>query len=114
LVTDEDDGKPGAYDLPEATTAGALAAPPPVKDKNGKPLTNGTNGVLSQDDNEHWVETVGWAPRFGNGEVKGEEEEVSLLDHETWVEGKLADKFFGGKNYEHDLWFWLIIYRLVP
>jgi len=24
-------------------------------------------------------------------------EEESLADHQTWVEGKLDDKFFGGK-----------------
>ena len=39
---------------------------------------------------------TGWAPRFGwpaDSAMGGE----SLLDHATWVEGKLPDKFFGGK-----------------
>lgn len=39
------------------------------------------------------MERFGWAPRFGNGE--NFDHEGSLLDHQTWVEGKLDDKFFG-------------------
>lgn len=92
-MTDIDDGKPSAYDLPEASIAGALAAASPVKDKNGKPVANG----LTKDDEAHWVEKTGWAPRFGTGSFPGEEDEGSMLDHQTWVEGKLEDKFFGGK-----------------
>ena len=38
---------------------------------------------------------MGWAPRFGNPWDK-EEDQTSLLDHQTWLEGKLDDKFFGG------------------
>jgi Ca2+-dependent lipid-binding protein len=40
---------------------------------------------------------VGWEPRFGTGETASqkEEDDRNLLDHQTWVESKLEDKFFG-------------------
>lgn len=95
VITDIDDGKPGAYDLPPPSTAGALAAPP--KDEFGKPLTNGVNGPIDVDQDERWIERTGWAPRFGNGAADVSMEGESLGDHQTWVEGKLEDKFFGGK-----------------
>ncbi|KAG9238347.1 C2 domain-containing protein [Amylocarpus encephaloides] len=97
IPTDIDDGGPGAYDLPPPSTAGAIAPPKAQKDTNGKPLTNGVNGTLERDDYERWVERTGWAPRFGNGSI-GEstaDAETSFADHQTWVEGKLDDKFFG-------------------
>jgi hypothetical protein len=92
IATDIDDGTPGAYDLPEASTAGALAAPVAKKDKDGKAIP----GAMTEDDEDRWVSKTGWAPRFGNGDPKNDEG-PSMLDHQTWVEGKLADKFFGGK-----------------
>lgn len=94
VATDLDNGSPGKYDLPPPSTAGALAPPVPAKDQDGKPLTNGTVPI-EEDENQRWIERTGWAPRFGNGET-GEVVE-SLADHQTWVEGKLADKFFGGR-----------------
>ncbi|MBV35683.1 MAG: hypothetical protein CMP47_09565 [Rickettsiales bacterium] len=98
IPTDIDDGKPGAYDLPPPSTAGALAPTAPPKDKSGKPITNGVSGqFIDDDDNDRWVERTGWAPRFGNGVSSASMEEESLADHQTWVEGKLDDKFFGGK-----------------
>ncbi|KAL5320922.1 hypothetical protein ACEPPN_011732 [Leptodophora sp. 'Broadleaf-Isolate-01'] len=96
VPTDIDDGKPGAYDLPPPSTAGALAPTAPAKDKSGKPITNGISGqFIDDDDNDRWVERTGWAPRFGNGVSSASIEEESLADHQTWVEGKLDDKFFG-------------------
>jgi len=96
IPTDIDDGKPGAYDLPPPSTAGALAPTAPPKDKSGKPITNGVSGqFIDDDDNDRWVERTGWAPRFGNGVSSASMEEESLADHQTWVEGKLDDKFFG-------------------
>lgn len=96
IPTDIDDGQPGAYDLPPPSTAGALAPTGPSKDANGKPMANGTAGMVDAEDEDRWIERAGWAPRFGNGissdSIMGE----SLLDHQTWVEGKLEDKFFGG------------------
>lgn len=39
---------------------------------------------------------VGWAPRFGTGETESEKgDDRNLLDHQTWIEGKLDDKFYG-------------------
>ena len=97
IPTDIDDGKPGAYDLPSPSTAGALAAPTATKDGNGQTVTNGANGnTLAVDDYERWVERTGWAPRFGDGQ-ESIEGEINPADHQTWVEGKLDDKFFGGK-----------------
>lgn len=97
IATDIDDGKPGAYDLPTPTTAGAIAPASPARDKSGKPLTNGINGVIDDEENERWIERTGWAPRFGNGSDDSIEGE-GLADHQTWVEGQLEDKFFGGKT----------------
>ncbi len=96
VPTDIDDGKPGAYDLPPPSTAGALAAPP--KDKTGKLLANGTVGYMDEDEDRRWIERAGWAPRFGSGASVNSGEEETLLDHQTWLEGKLDDKFYGGKS----------------
>ncbi len=54
------------------------------------------SGVVDKEDYESWVARTGWAPRFGTGDPK-DDEGTSLLDHETWLEGKIDDKFFGGK-----------------
>lgn len=103
IATDIEDGKPVAYDLPAPSKAGALAATSVVKDKDGKPVNTGVNGVLDQDEKERWVARTGWAPRFGNGDPK-DDEGPSLLDHETWLEGKLDDSFFGGKSHSSQVW----------
>lgn len=96
VVTDIDTGKPGAYNLPEATKAGAIAIP---KDKDGKPLPKGANGVMDKDEKERWEDRTGWAPRFGTGVSADEAHHgESMLDHQTWVEGQLSDKFYGGKS----------------
>ncbi|KFY52897.1 hypothetical protein V496_08078 [Pseudogymnoascus sp. VKM F-4515 (FW-2607)] len=87
IATDIEDGKPGAYDLPPPTTAGAIE---PVKDKEGNLIQGQQEG-----DKEKWVDRTGWAPRFGNGEDPDAAVEESFLDHQTWVEGKLPDKFYG-------------------
>ncbi|CZR50948.1 probable transmembrane protein [Phialocephala subalpina] len=89
IPTDIDDGTPGAYDLPPPSTAGALAATGPKKDASG------TAGLVDAEDEDRWIERAGWAPRFGNGASSESMEGESLLDHQTWVEGKLEDKFFG-------------------
>ena len=99
VPTDIDDGTPGAYNLPPPSTAGAIAAPKAAaKDSTGKPLANGTNGQIDADDEDRWIERTGWAPRFGSGASNESMEGESLADHQTWVEGKLDDKFFGGKH----------------
>lgn len=50
------------------------------------------NGALPED--EYARNRVGWAPRFGNGDPADDEGDT-LLDHSTFLEGKLDDKFFG-------------------
>lgn len=71
-----------------------MAPPTPVKGKDGKPITNGVAPSIDADENKRWVERAGWAPRFGNGETEAQE---SIADHQTWIEGKLDDRFYGGK-----------------
>ena len=96
VVTDIDDGKPGEYNLPSPSTAGAIAAAKaPAKDNTGNPSTN---GHIDADDEDRWIERTGWAPRFGFGTSSKSIEGESLADHQTWVEGKLEDKFFGGTH----------------
>ena len=68
--------------------AGAISEPtsPTTPTANGH--ANGTaNGEFDK---------VGWAPRFGQGSIKEDEANESLLDHATYLESKLDDKFFGG------------------
>lgn len=96
IATDIDDGLPPAYNLPPPSTSGAIAPTGPLKDSNGKTVANGTAGHLEPEDYERWVERTGWAPRFGNGDSSESMEGESLMDHQTWIEGKLDDKFFGG------------------
>lgn len=95
IATDIDDGLPPAYNLPPPSTSGAIAPTGPLKDSNGKTVANGTAGHLEPEDYERWVERTGWAPRFGNGDSSESMEGESLMDHQTWIEGKLDDKFFG-------------------
>ncbi len=59
--------------------------------------TVGPNGHLPEDENTRWVERTGWAPRFGQGSLTEAEGAENLLDHQTFLESKLDDKFFGGK-----------------
>ena len=79
---------PDQYDLPAPSTSGALASTKqPGKEANGAP----------PEDAENWSK-VGWAPRFGSGETEEDKkDESNLLDHQTVLEGKLDDKFFGGE-----------------
>lgn len=50
-------------------------------------------------DEERWDEgRTGWAPRFEQEKGEAEEDEPTLLDHQTWIESKLDDKYFGGMN----------------
>lgn len=87
LVTDTDDNGPQEYDLPEPTKAGAIETPAEAK----------ANGHAPEqlDDDSRW-ERVGWAPRFGMpGSEYKEEDDATMTDHQTWLEGRLEDKFFG-------------------
>ncbi|KAL6252855.1 Tricalbin-2 [Rhinocladiella similis] len=75
------DGGPDQYDLPppEPVAAGGKAGP-------------ATNGVPPEPE-EDWSK-LGWAPRFGSGETE-EDKEGNLLDHQTLLESKLDDRFYG-------------------
>jgi hypothetical protein len=94
IATDIDDGSPGAYDLPTPTTAGALAAPVKGSKQSEQPVAN---GYIDDDEDARWIERAGWAPRFGSGDSGESMEGESLLDHQTWMEGKIEDKFYGGR-----------------
>ena len=72
-----------------------MAAALPAKGQDDKPSEN---GQMSAAEKAEWVESSGWPPRFGPGSVHESEEEDTLLDHQTWVEGILDDKYFGGEE----------------
>lgn len=93
-MTDQDDGSAPAYQLPSPTTAGALPPAAPSTSAAGT-----ATGAPASDDEARWVERTGWAPRFGSTD---NEEGESLLEHSTWLEGKLDDKFFGGRYIDRD------------
>jgi len=64
------------------------------------------NGTL--DDDARWARSrTGWAPRFHLPEDDMDKGET-LLDHQTLIETKLDDKFFGGwsliGNSRHGSW----------
>ncbi|ESZ92386.1 transmembrane protein [Sclerotinia borealis F-4128] len=92
IATDIDDGSPGAYDLPPPSTAGALAAPAKGSKQSDQPVAN---GYVDEDEDARWIERAGWAPRFGSGDSGESIEGESLMDHQTWIEGKIEDKFYG-------------------
>ena len=73
------------YELPK----NSQAAPESPSD-----LIHGANGTANPDEKDRW-ERVGWAPRFGSGDTGGDDE-TTMLDHQTWLEGKLDDKYYGG------------------
>lgn len=89
-MTDVDDGtNKAAYDLPSPTKAGVVEV---AKDVNGNPIQD---SAAAQEE-EDMAEKVGWNQRFGwpvESVLSGD----TMLDHTTWVESKLPDKFFGGK-----------------
>lgn len=93
IVTDVDDGTKAEYDLPDPSKAGAIEVP---KDDDGKTIQGAPDDP--EETPEELAAKVGWTQRFGwpmESVFDGE----SLLDHTTWVEGKLPDKFFGGKLF---------------
>lgn len=87
LVTDIDDGIGNKYDLPPPSEKGAVVSASPTT-----PNAAAANGHPPEDDSR-W-ERVGWAPRFGQGDM-GDEGDGTMLDHQTWLESRIEDKFFG-------------------
>lgn len=92
----QDDGRPDQYELPSPSKGGALPPSPNTASADGKLAQ--ANGHLHQDDKTRYEDRVGWAPRFGQGSITEAEAAESPLDHQTWVESKLDDKFFGGRS----------------
>lgn len=89
VVTDINDGTGPDEDLPEASTAGVLDV---ATDADGKPLPPGVDPAAT----EPPFARTGWAPKMGWPTEKSTEAE-SLLDHATWIEGRLPDSLYGGK-----------------
>ncbi|KAH6634070.1 C2 domain-containing protein [Chaetomium sp. MPI-SDFR-AT-0129] len=85
IVTDIDDGTKADVDLPSPSKAGVIET---AKGADGKALVN---GQLEEEDD--WSKT-GWAPQFG-WPTELVDEGDDLLDHSTWVESQLSEKFFG-------------------
>ena len=52
------------------------------------------NGHAPED--SQWART-GWAPRFGQGNPQ-DDEGPTLLEHQTFLETKIEDKWFGGQH----------------
>lgn len=90
IATDIDDGSKPEYDLPEPTKEGAVEV---AEGEDGKPVANGHAGG----EEEEFGEKTGWAPQFG-WPVESVREAESLLDHSTWLESRLPDKFYGGRT----------------
>ncbi|KAL6704691.1 Tricalbin-2 [Coniothyrium glycines] len=91
LVSDADtNGSAPQYDLPPPSHAAALAVP-------SSPTADGPNGSAPELDQDARWARVGWAPRFGmpGSDDKDGDDEGLLSDHQTWLEGRIEDKFFG-------------------
>ena len=59
----------------------------------------GAQAASGNDEDLRWArDRTGWAPRFGNGDP-ADDEGASLLDHQTFLEGKLDEKFYGDWYY---------------
>ncbi|KAH7375943.1 tricalbin-1 [Plectosphaerella cucumerina] len=86
IVTDVGGDDPTA-DLPEPTKAGVIEL---KKDEEGNVISDPD----AADDAEKPFERTGWAPRFG-WPTEGAKEAESLLDHSTWLEDRVPDKFYG-------------------
>ncbi|GAB7341289.1 hypothetical protein MBLNU457_7560t1 [Dothideomycetes sp. NU457] len=82
LATDQDDGTGPDYDLPSPTKDGVLP-----------PASPGQIATAHQEKEDEWSK-VGWAPRFGNPADK-EQDQGTLLDHQTYLEGKIPENLFG-------------------
>lgn len=81
----ENEGAPENKDLPPASS------PDEIKKEDAGDAAAGKEQMT---DDQRWArDRTGWAPRFM---IESTEDEGTLLDHQTLLEGKLSDKFFGG------------------
>lgn len=88
MILDQNDTTLAHYDLSTTTVAAAASAPPRSNDE--------PTDVELLDDARWSRDRTGWAPRFGHGD-KADDEGPTLLDAQTWLDGQLEDKWFGGK-----------------
>ncbi|KAJ5144673.1 Tricalbin [Penicillium atrosanguineum] len=87
VITDKDVGK-ADYDLPPPKSATALLA----EDANA----NGGMGAPQIEEDLRWARNrTGWAPKFVTEKTEADDEEGTLLDHQTFLEGRLPDTLFG-------------------
>ncbi|KAL2213575.1 tricalbin [Sarocladium strictum] len=87
VATDVDDGTGPDEDLPEASKDGVLDV---ARDAEGRLLKDGEDPGAKDPP----YSRTGWAPTLGwvmDSATEGE----SLLDHATWLEGKLPDTLYG-------------------
>ncbi|PWY62747.1 membrane bound C2 domain protein vp115 [Aspergillus eucalypticola CBS 122712] len=90
VVTDKDDGTPDQYDLPPPRSATDL-----LQEKADE-ASAAPNGEAHVEEDMRWArDRTGWAPQFEHQPTQEEKEEGTLLDHQTFLEGRLDDKFFG-------------------
>ncbi|KAJ5180862.1 Tricalbin [Penicillium capsulatum] len=116
LVEDSREAGVPAYQFdpdasPEDKAAAAEARVPPnfhhpkkpkgisvITDKNDAMMADDANADADkgdQDEDMRWARNrTGWAPRFSI-EKSAEDDEGTLLDHQTFLEDRLPDKFFG-------------------
>lgn len=91
VTTDKDLTGPVKYDLPP--TSQAAEEVNETSDIKGEHKTGTQNGQLTED--QRWArDRTGWAPQFLKPDLKLEDGET-LLDHRTFLEDKISDKFFG-------------------
>jgi hypothetical protein len=84
------------YDLPPPQSATAIMAKEATQKEQ--------KGGKEEDEDLRWArDRTGWAPKFITEKLAGEDEEGTLLDHQTFLEGRLSDKLFGGLCTLHPL-----------
>ncbi|PHH71335.1 hypothetical protein CDD80_5354 [Ophiocordyceps camponoti-rufipedis] len=87
IITDQDDGAGPDEDLPEPSKAGVLDV---ATTGDGKQIVAGADPLAAEEP----FSRTGWSPQMGWPDSSALEGD-SLLDHGTWVEGKLPDTLYG-------------------
>lgn len=95
LTSLQDDGAPDEYDLPPVESATDLLK---TDAAGAEPGTDEKDEAGVSEDMRWDRNRTGWAPGFVHEATDEEKEEGTLLDHQTFLEGKLDDKFFGGET----------------
>ncbi|KAL9050095.1 MAG: hypothetical protein Q9162_006833 [Coniocarpon cinnabarinum] len=90
IVSDQDDGSAPQYDLPSPSKVETVSRASSVRGSRA--------GSLGNEDMRWARDRVGWAPRFGYGDP-ADDEGPNLLDHQTLLESKLDEKWYGDWYY---------------